>query len=97
MILTEAQIRSSNDYDVLSQDYWQPIPATTPDECHRVRLMAERMAELRPREVCAYIPIAAPLQPAPPPSPQPRKPCSPKPHNKASKPASVAAFKDLFR
>lgn len=107
-LLTWEEIEAAS-YNELKANYWQYIPATNADEIARVRRMAARMAELKPRQARDYLPMP-PKPPPPAPAPQPARsdpaeatpPPPPKPKPKApAKPApdpaaSVALFKELF-
>lgn len=95
-LLTWEQIEAAS-YPDLALNYWQNIPSTNADEIARVRRMAARMAELKPRQARDYLPMPPKL---PPPAPAPQPPPPPKPKAKA-KPApdpaaNVATFKELF-
>lgn len=98
MILTEEEIRACDDYEQLALAFWQPTPAITPDLQRRVRLMAERMAQLKPREAKAFLPAPPKTTPPLPPCPPKPKP-KPKPAAKLSLPPGpdINLFKSLFQ
>lgn len=79
-------------YDILSQLYWQPVPAFDADSRARVRAMAERLAKLSPSKIPDYLPLP------PKPEPETPPPCPPKPKPKKAAPAApdLDHFKSLF-
>lgn len=104
-LLTWEQIEAAS-YNELKANYWQYIPATNADEIARVRRMAARMAELRPRQARDYLPMPPkpPPAPTPAPAPQPARsdpepqppPPKPKPKPAPDPAANLALFKELF-
>lgn len=102
---TLQEIEAFTDYDALAAAFWQPIPAFDPDARFRIRRMAERMAEMRPRIQRDYLPATVqPKQPDPEPQEAPEQPTEPppspppkaKPKPAPPPPPDTDYFKSLF-